>query len=154
MLPLNVPPSLWFWPKRKVYLTMISPYPWVPGLHSLCFTSNVVVVAVVIVLRPFSHFSVQLAAWLFWVALRLVHILSSAHLDKAPARWHISTPGFLDPYLRIPLSLMRQECQVLETRLQESIMWAKIYIGKPLLVYFVQQLFVHAKSRPSLLDRK
>ena len=143
-----------FWPKLNVYLTTMLPYPWVPGLHSVLFSTSNVVVAVVFVLKPFSHFSVQLAAGLFWVALRLLHISSSAHLDKAPAHWHISTPGFLDPYLRIPLSLMRQECKFLATKQQGSLMWAKIYIRKLILVYFVQRLSVHAKSRPSLLDRK
>ena len=128
---LNVPPILWFWPKLKLYLK-ISHFPGFVGYNPVSsYYMSLLLLLSIVVWRSYSHFSVQLASGLFWVALRLVHISSSAH-------WPISPPGFLDLYLQILLRLMRQECKLLATKWQKK--WTNTSIGKELLVYFLQQL--------------
>ena len=143
---LNVPPILWFWPKLKLYLK-ISHFPGFVGYNPVSsYYMSLLLLLSIVVWRSYSHFSVQLASGLFWVALRLVHISSSAH-------WHISPPGFLDLYLQILLRLMRQECELLATK-RQNIKADQYIHRKRTTSAFLAAIAWQAKLRSSLQDRK
>ena len=143
---LNVPPILWFWPKLKLYLK-ISHFPGFVGYNPVSsYYMSLLLLLSIVVWRSYSHFSVQLASGLFWVALRLVHISSSAH-------WPISPPGFLDLYLQILLRLMRQECELLATK-RQNIKADQYIHRKRTTSAFLAAIAWQAKLRSSLQDRK